>query len=201
MTTNTGINLTKGGAPVRLTKTAAITATASWSSSTDYDLYALVVLWDGSVRHVANFGAAGTPSASSFRGVALSADAGRAAGAAGTAEETLTIQFDDEVAAVVPVAYSAQSNGTGSFREYRVSLAVDNGAGERVTVDAKNANKDRTIYTCVPAVIHNGADGGVWVEYLEAYSKPGSECRPHARLRPNGGVDVVMDAGPRNDYK
>lgn len=197
------INMTKGSAPVRMTKTPStvITATASWSSSTDYDLYALVVMRDGSVQHVANFGAAGVPAVASFRGVALGADVGRAAGASGTAEETLTIQFDNEIAAVVPVAYSAQSNGTGSFREYRVSLAVDNGAGERVTVDAKNGNKDKTIYTCVPAIIHNGIDGNVWVQYLEAYSRPGSECRPAARLRPDGGADVVMDAGPRNDFK
>lgn len=55
------INLSKGNPPVRLTKTAAITATASWSSSTDYDLYALVVGRDGAVHHVANFGAKNKP--------------------------------------------------------------------------------------------------------------------------------------------
>src|SRR3954464_12655081 len=193
MTTNTSINLTKGGAPVRLTKTAAITATASWSSSTDYDLYALVVLTDATVVHVANFGAAGTAASSTFRGVSLGADAGRAAGASGTAEETLTIGFDDGIAAVGPVAYSAQSNGTGSFRRYKVSLAVDNGAGERVTVDAKHANRDDTIYTCVPAVIYNRPDGVV-VEYLEAYSPKGSELRPAVRLLSGGRVEVLMDA-------
>jgi tellurite resistance protein TerA len=194
------INLTKGSAPARMTKTALITATASWSSSTDYDLYALVVMRDGSVVHVANFGAAGIPANPRHRGVSLSADAGRDAGAAGTAQETLTIAFDDEIAAVLPVAYSAQSNGTGSFREYRVSLAVDNGAGERVTLDASNANKDKTIYTCVPAVIHNDPDG-VRVEYCESYSRPGSESRPEVRLLGPGVVGVRMDAGPINDFK
>lgn len=196
-----GINLTKGAAPVRMTKTALVTATAHWSSSTDYDLYALVVMRDGSVHHVANFGAAGIPANPRFGGVELGADAGRAAGSSGTAEETVTIRFTDDVAAVVPVAYSAQSNGTGSFHQYRVSLAVDNGAGERVTVDASNANRDKTIYTCVPAIIHNGTDGGVWVEYLEAYSRPGSENRPSAVLHGDGRVQVLMDAGPRNDFK
>jgi tellurite resistance protein TerA len=195
------INLTKGSAPARLTKTPAITATASWSSSTDYDLYALVVNRDGKVAHVANFGAANTPAQPSHYGVAISADAGRAAGANGTAQETLTIRFDDSIAAVIPVAYSAQSNGTGSFKRYKVGLAVDNGAGEQVTVSADNANRNDTIYTCVPAIIHNGADGNVWVEYLEAYSQPGSENRPAAVLHPDGSVEVRMDAGPRNDYK
>ncbi len=195
------INLTKGSAPARLTKTATITATASWSSSTDYDLYALVVGRDGSVQHVANFGAKNTPANPVYRGIRLGVDAGRAAGASGTAVETLTIAFDDTIAAVIPVAYSAQSNGTGSFHQYKVSLAVDNGAGEQVRVDACNANKNKRIYTCVPAIIHNGVDGSVWVEYLEAYSKPGSEDRPAAVLHPNGAVEVRMDDGPRNDYK
>lgn len=194
------INLTKGSAPARLTKTANITATATWSSSTDYDLYALVVERDGRVAHVANFGAKNTPANPQHRGIRLGRDAGRADGSTGQAVETLTIAFDDSIAAVIPVAYSAQSNGTGSFRRYRVSLTVDNGAGEQVRVDASNANDNDRIYTCVPAIIHNGADG-VWVEYLEAYSKPGSEDRPAAVLHPNGAVEVRMDAGPRNDYK
>jgi len=201
MSIASGINLTKGSTPARLTKTATITATARWSSSTDYDLYALVVHRDGLVVHVANFGAGGTPAQSRHRGVSLGDDAGRAAGSTGEAEETVTIAFTDDIAAVIPVAYSAQSNGTGSFRRYKVSLAVDNGAGERVTVDASNANDNDRIYTCVPAIIHNGADGSVWVEHLEAYSRPGSEDRPAVVLHPNGAVEVRMDAGPRNDYK
>lgn len=195
------INLSKGSTPARLTRTATIRATATWSSSTDYDLYALVVDRDGKVHHVANFDAAGQPTNPVYLGVRLGADAGRSAGSSGTAEETVTVTFDDTIAAVIPVAYSAQSNGTGSFRRYRVSLAVDNGAGERVTVDAASANNDDTIYTCVPAIIHNGTDGNIWVEYVEAYSRPGSECRPDVVLHPNGAVEVRMDAGPRNAYK
>ncbi len=195
------INMRKGDAPVSMRKTNTITATASWSSSTDYDLYALVVERNGRVAHVANFGAKDTPANPQLRGVRLGKDAGRAAGGAGTAVETLTISFDDSIAAVIPVAYSAQSNGTGSFRRYKVSLAVDNGAGEQVTIDASNANKDDSVYTCVPAVIHNGTDGNVWVEYVEAYSQRGSENRPGAVLHPNGAVEVRMDAGPRNDFK
>lgn len=199
--TVTGINLTKGSAPVRLAKTHTITAAMSWSTATDYDLYALVVNRDGTVHHVARFAARNTPAQAAYKGVTQDGDAGRAAGGSGVAVETLTIRFDDTVAAVIPVAYSAQSNGTGSFRRYRVALTVDNGAGGRVTVDATNANDNDRIYTCVPAIIHNGADGGVWVEYVEAYSRPGSEDRPHAELLPTGAVRVLMDAGPRNAYK
>lgn len=197
--TTSGVNLTKGGS-ARLTKTAVVTATTSWSTSTDYDLYALVVDRDGAVHHVAMFGAAGQPACASWRGVVHKGDVGRAAGGQGIAVETLEITLSDDIAAVVPVAYSAQSNGTGSFRRYRVSLAVTNGTGEQATVDASNASSNDTVYTCVPAVIYNRADGVV-VEHLEAYSKPGSENRPAAELRPDGTVRVRMDAGPRNDYK
>jgi len=192
------INLSKGQAAVSLTKTASLQVHASWPAKTDYDLYALIVNRDGTVEHVANFGATGVPPLAAYKGVSISADAGRGGG--GTSTETLTVNLDDSIAAVVPVAYSAQSNGTGSFRYYRVSLAVDNGAGDRIEIDASNANEDRAIYTCVPAIIHNGADGNVWVEPVELYSRRGSENRPAAALV-NGRTVVTMDAGPRNNYK
>jgi tellurite resistance protein TerA len=101
---------------------------------------------------------------------------------------------------VVPFAYSAQSNGTGSFFRYQVSLSVDNGAGGRIEIDASNANDDDRVYTCVPAVLHNGEDGNVWVEPVELYSARKSENRPDVRLI-NGRAQVFMDRGPRNAYK
>lgn len=194
--------MTKGSAPARLAKTPTLMASMSWPAATDYDLYALVVTRDGRVHHVARFGAVGIPPQPKFRGVSQNGDARRSRGRTATmATETLTIRFDDAVAAVIPVAYSAQSNGTGSFRRYGVSLAVDNGAGQQVRIDAVNASSHDRVYTCVPAVIHNGVDGGVWVEYVEAYSRPKSERRPNALLLPTGGIQVQMDAGPRNEFK
>lgn len=191
------INLSKGQSAVSMRKTASIRVDASWPAKTDYDLYALVVNRDGTVVHVANFGATGVPPLAAYKGVSISADAGRAGG--GTSTETLTVNLDDSIAAVVPVAYSAQSNGTGSFRRYQVSLAVDNGAGDRITVDASNASDNDRIYTCVPAVIHNNTDGTISIEPVEMYSQ-GGENRPAAHLV-NGGAVVTMDAGPRNNYK
>ncbi len=195
--TTTAISLSKGQAPVSIRKTASLQAQASWPAKTDYDLYALVVNRDGTVVHVANFGAAGVPPLAAYKGIRISPDAGRGRG--GVSTETLTVNLDDSIAAVVPVAYSAQSNGSGSFYKYRVSLAVDNGAGGRIEMDASNASRNDGVYTCVPAIIHNGTDGNAWVEPVELYSR-GGENRPAAHLV-DGRVVVVMDAGPRNDYK
>lgn len=193
------INLAKGQAAVSLRKTAAIQVHATWPARTDYDLYALVLNRDGSVVHVAMFGAHGHPPIPRYKGIEHSGDATRGKG---TSTETLTMNLDDSIAAVVPVAYSAQSNGTGSFRRYKVGLAVDNGAGDRVEYDAASASDNDRIYSCVPVVIHNGADGNVWIEPVELYSRPGSENRPAVTFDSAlGRAIVTMDVGPLNNYK
>lgn len=199
------INLQKGQSAVSLRKTASLRVEASWPAATDYDLYALVLNRDGTVVHVANFGATGIPAQPAYKGVKLSPDAGRIPGG-GTSTETLTVNFDDSIAAVVPVAYSAQSNGTGSFRRYQVTLNVDNGAGEQVEMAASNASDNDHVYTCVPAVIINNADGTVSIDPVELYSR-GGENRPDVAFKKVGvfgketRVVVEMDAGPRNNYK
>lgn len=184
------------GARVTIEKTPVITAKCEWSSNTDYDLYALVLLKDGRELVVSTFGSQAQiePTPNVLNGaVRHLGDVGR--GAAGKAQETIEIRLTDEIAAVVPVAYSAQSNGSGSFRRYQVSLGLDNGQGTSVTIDSKNASKDDGIYTVAIGIIRNTADGVV-VESLEAYSKRGSENRPAFK---NG--QLVMDAGARNLYK
>ncbi|PJI95105.1 TerD family protein [Luteimicrobium subarcticum] len=191
------INLSKGQG-IRLTKTPLVTATISWPPATDYDVYALVLYRDGRQVTVSAFGTKDAPRdfslATEDGAVTHLGDVQRGGGAVAT--ETVEIRLGPDVAAVVPVAYSAQSNGTGSFRKYRVSMRIDNGAGEAVVVDAPNASKSSTVYTCVPGIVLNGPDG-VRVEALELYSAPGSERRPV--IGPDG--QVVMDAGPVNAYK
>ncbi len=188
------VNLTKGGA-VNLTKTASMSATCSWPTQTDYDVYALVEYVDGHVETVSTFGTSKDASfslSSSDGAVRHTGDVQRGDGSMGT--ETIEISLNDQIAAVVPVVYSAQSNGAGSFRKYGVSMALDNGAGEQVVISASEASSDRTVYTCVPGIIRNGDQ--VRVEALELYSKKRSEKRPVLQ-----GGQVVMDAGPRNAYK
>lgn len=189
------IDLTKG-ARVTIEKTAVIRARATWSSNTDYDLYALVRLRNGSELVVSTFGSQEQrkPTPTVLNGaVRHLGDVGR--GVPGVAEEIIEIRLTDEIEEIIPVAYSAQSNGTGSFRRYQVSLGIDNGEGTEVTIDAKNANNDDAVYTVAIGSIRN-TPNGVVIEHLEAYSKPGSENRPKFVRG-----QLVMDAGSRNLYK
>ncbi|MFD6471818.1 TerD family protein [Streptomyces goshikiensis] len=202
------INMKKGDAPVSLTKTAGVTARMRWSSYTDYDLYVIVLRTNGDVEYVATFEAHGVAARLSTADGAVKhlGDVGR--GARGIAEETVEIELNDSIRAVVPVAYSAQSNGRGSFHRYRVSLEIDNGTeGEKVEISAENANNDARVYSCVPGMIENTQDA-VIVHALEQYSRRGSENRPTMKLGRSGllrkgaeTIEVVMDAGPRNRYK
>ncbi len=194
------VNLTKNSSPVILEKTAEITASISWESGTDYDVYALVLLNDGRQIDVATFGADGVlPQMNYDNGsVVHTGDVGRGGG--GRKTEILKIRLNPKICAVVPVAYSARSNGTGSFYRYKVTMTIDNHQGATVVIPAENANQDNKIYTCVPGMILNEAHGAVIVP-LEFYSKPKSERRPRVRKSQDGRVEVVMDEGPTNNYK
>ncbi|KAD3720670.1 hypothetical protein GD627_07675 [Arthrobacter yangruifuii] len=189
------ISLEKGNR-VTIAKTPIITARCEWSSNTDYDLYALVILRDGTELVCSTFGseAQPVPTPELLDGaVRHLGDVGR--GQNGKAQETIEIRLTDQIEAVVPIAYSAQSNGMGSFRKYGVSLGIDNGSGTSVTIDSANASKRMSVFTVAIGVIRNTADGVV-VESLETYSKSLSEFRPAWQ---NG--QVVMDAGSKNIFK
>ena len=204
------INLRKGE-QVTITKTPRIVATCTWPRATDYDIFALVRYRDGRVDTFSTFGTG--EDTNDFRlatgdgAVRHTGDIGRAnqqrrgwrkrpADAPQAGQETIEINLTPQIAAVVPVVYSAQSNGSGSFRRYRVGMAIDNGGGDTVTIDATNASDDDAVYTCVPGIIINDPDG-VRIQFLELYSAQGSENRPVI------GEDLIvrMDAGPVNAFK
>ena len=111
-------------------------------------------------------------------------------------KETIEINLNHDVLAVVPVVYSAQSNGNGSFRQYQVSMAIDNGGGDTVTIEASSASDNDVVFTCVPSIIINDSDG-VRIQFLESYSAAESERRPDI------GADLVVttDTGPVNAFK
>jgi tellurite resistance protein TerA len=194
------INLDKGQKPVLIEKTPEITATVSWKTGTDYDIYALVYTKNGKQIDVAMFGAQGTPPLRRFGNGAVEhmGDVGRFSGS--TKKEVIKLRLTNDILAVVPVVYSAQSNGTGSFYRYKVSMSIDNHSGTSVTISSKNANNNDTIYTCVPGILHN-TDDGVIISPLELYSAPNSEFRPKLVMGSSSMVEVLMDQGPINDYK
>jgi tellurite resistance protein TerA len=194
------ISLEKGQKPVIIEKTPEITATVSWKTGTDYDIYALVYTKGGKQIDVAMFGAKGTPPLRSFGNGAVEhmGDVRRNSGS--TKTEVIKLRLNNDILAVVPVVYSAQSNGTGSFYRYKVSMSIDNHNGTSVTISAKNANNNDRIYSCVPGILHNTPDG-VMISPLELYSTPNSEFRPKLKMGSSGMVEVIMDKGPINDYK
>ena len=208
------ISLDKGQR-VTIEKTATTTAVVSFSSETDYDVYAVILLKDGTEKVCSTFGSAAQPDPTpQVLGVRHLGDVVRGGGS-DINTETLEIALSDEIDQIAVVAYSAQSNGTGSFRKYNVSMTVDNGAGTTVSIDAKSANSNNTVYTCVPAIIRN-TDDGVVIEQVEMYSKPGSENRPTFTsggfVKKSGGLfgkkttepsegGLVMDAGSKNEFK
>ncbi|MFB7858941.1 TerD family protein [Rhodococcus qingshengii] len=212
------INLKKGDAPVSLTKGSGIVLNCSWDSDTDYDLVALVLYKDGHVETVATFGAetkprvtpnAVFPQEKTPDGAVI--HGGDAVNGQGDSGETINVTLNDNIRAIVPVCYSAQSNGVGSFKQYMVSMTVSDGAGQTAKVEAIHASNDSNIYTCVPGWVEN-TDSGVLVHYLEAYSERNSENRPIVRFKqvkkgmfsraePTDQVEIVMDKGPRNDDK
>lgn len=207
------ISLTKGQR-VSIEKSPVITARIEWPAATDYDVFAHVRYADGHDETVATFGTKEQPQAtqrSSDGAVTHLGDVGRARTArtggglfgrkkqsppAPMTSETIEIRLNPKVVAVLPVVYSAQSNGTGSFRRYQVSMSIDNGAGTSVRIDASNASDHDNIYTCVPGIVVNSPDG-VIVDSLELYSAPTSELRPVL----DDHLTVHMDAGGLNLYK
>ncbi|HCO80012.1 MULTISPECIES: TerD family protein [Bacillus] len=194
------ISLDKGHKPIIIEKTPEITATVSWESGTDYDIYALVYMKSGKQIDVAMFGAKGVPALKSYGNGAVEhmGDVGRDRESMKT--EVIKLRLNDDILAVVPVVYSAQSNGTGSFYRYRVSMSIDNHQGTSVTIHAKHANDNDRIYSCVPGILQNTNDG-VIIRPLELYSKPNSERRPKLKMKYSNEIDVLMDKGPINDYK
>jgi len=193
------IDLAKGEG-ISLKKTPRIVARCTWPTKTDYDVLALVAYADGRVEHVATFGTQDGPRASAATAdgaVRHLGDVRRGDGQVGS--ETIEIALNDRIAAIIPVVYSAQSNGTGSFRQYQVSMEIDNGEDSVVSVDARNALDDPNVYSCVPGVILNGKNG-VRVEAVELYSARNSESRPGVQMAADS-LTVTMDQGPVNVYK
>ncbi|MEV6179257.1 TerD family protein [Streptomyces sp. NPDC052015] len=104
--------------------------------------------------------------------------------------EAVQIVRPDEQGYVLLCAYSAVSNGFGSFRSFGAKVVVDDGRGSTVTVPLYENTKTR-YWVAIALVDFTSADGAA-IHHVEAYSARMTERRP--LLHPDGTIE--MNAGP-----
>ncbi|WP_189706366.1 TerD family protein [Streptomyces phaeofaciens] len=104
--------------------------------------------------------------------------------------EAVKIVRPDEQGYVLLCAYSAVSNGFGSFRSFGAKVVVDDGRGSTVTVPLYENTKTR-YWVAIALVDFTSADGAE-IRHVEAYSARMTERRPV--LHADGTIE--MNAGP-----
>ncbi|KOG07967.1 hypothetical protein ADK35_03570 [Streptomyces viridochromogenes] len=104
--------------------------------------------------------------------------------------ETLRIVRPDQQGYVLLCAYSAVSNGFGSFRSFGAKVVVTDGRGSTVTVPLFENTKTR-YWVAIALVDFTDFDGAA-IHHVEAYSGRMTERRPV--LHTDGTVE--MNAGP-----
>ncbi|MET9732064.1 TerD family protein [Streptomyces sp. NPDC006458] len=105
-------------------------------------------------------------------------------------KETVRIVRPDQQGYVLLCAYSAVSNGFGSFRSFGAKVVVTDGRGSTVTVPLFENTKTR--YWVAIALVDFTDPDGAAIRHVEAYSGRMTERRPV--LHPDGAVE--MNAGP-----
>ncbi|RBM18581.1 TerD family protein [Streptomyces sp. PT12] len=105
-------------------------------------------------------------------------------------KETIRITRPADQGYVLFCAYSALSNGAGSFLSFGAHVVVSDGRGSEVTVPL--FEKTRTRYWVAIALADFTASGGVAIRQIEAYSARMTEKRP---LLHRDGT-IAMNAGP-----
>ncbi|MFC4464670.1 TerD family protein [Streptomyces xiangluensis] len=104
--------------------------------------------------------------------------------------ETVRIVRPDEQGYVLLCAYSAVSNGFGSFRSFGAKVVVTDGRGSTVTVPLFENTKTR--YWVAIALVDFTDPDGAAIHHIEAYSGRMTERRPV--LHQDGAVE--MNGGP-----
>ncbi|MVN87107.1 hypothetical protein GO986_10035 [Deinococcus sp. HMF7620] len=170
----------KKNASVNIEKGKKITITLQWAGQGDLDLYAFYVLKDGTTGKVyyREQGASRRPPY-----ITLSGDSRKAG------QETAVIHRPDELAHVVFAAYSAVSNGAGSFASYKPLTIFTDDLGQEVTAPVLGRNHF-SFWVALSAIDLTGAQAKI--SHLERYSSFGTERSPvlHAsgKLEMNKGV-------------
>lgn len=152
---------------ISITKTEKIVATLEWDSKKDLDLYCFYVLKDGTEGKVyyRNLGHANKPPYITLSGDSLQAGI-----------ETITVHSPSKLKYVLFAAYSAISNGIGSFKKMKAKAIVDNQMGQRITSPLFEENK--FAYWVAIAKIDLTDLDDMEVSHVETYSKSGVERSP-----------------------
>ncbi|MFB7293800.1 hypothetical protein [Actinacidiphila glaucinigra] len=104
--------------------------------------------------------------------------------------ETIRVRRASAQGYALICAYSAVSNGFGSFRSYGARAVVTDGRGSTVTVPLYEENS--FAYWVAIAFVDFTDPGGVGIQHVERYGRRWSESRPV--LHTDG--TIVMDRGP-----
>lgn len=161
------IELSKPGS-VSIRKSASAMAMLVWENPRkDLDLYCFYVTKSGECGKVyyKNRGSGRKPPY-----IELDRDA------QGAGRETIRIYRTDELKYVLFCAYSAVSNGFGSFKGMKARAVVDNGEGQRVETWLQK--KNAFAYWVAIAKIDFTGDDSMEVGQVETYSKSGVENSP-----------------------
>jgi uncharacterized protein involved in tellurium resistance len=188
---NTGISLTKGSnASISLAKHAEVRATLEWDGGSafrrakgaDLELYALYVTKEQASKLSKGKGGAIYWNNLQQPGIRHHGDSLE------PGVETVTITDPSKFDYVLIVAYSAISNGAGSFKSYGAKAVVTDNMSQTVTVPLFDNTES---YWVAIALIDLKTDGKINIKHVETYSA-GGEARPV--LYTDG--TFKMDVGP-----
>lgn len=167
---------------ISIAKSEKIVATLEWENpKKDLDLYGFYVLQDGTTGKV-YYREMGAANKAPY--ITLDGDS-RTAG-----QETIVLHDPTKVKYVLIAAYSAVSNGFGSFKKMKAQAVVDNQLGQRITSGL--FQKNNFAYWVAIAKIDLSDAQNISISHVESYSKSGSERSPE--LYADGHFE--MNKGP-----
>lgn len=152
---------------ISIKKTTKVVATLEWKSKKDLDLYCFYVTKDGTegkvyYRDLGN--------SNKFPFITLDGDSKN------SGKETVTVHNPSQLHYVLFAAYSAVSNGIGSFKAMKAKAVVDNQMGQTITSPLFENNK--YAYWVAIAKIDFTDMHEMKVSHVETYSKSGTERSP-----------------------
>ncbi len=152
---------------ISIKKTAKVVATLEWKSKKDLDLYCFYVTKDGTEGKI-YYKDMGSTTKSPF--ITLDGDS------LNFGKETITVHNPSQLHYVLFAAYSAVSNGVGSFKAMKAQAVVDNQMGQKITSPLFENNK--FAYWVAIAKIDFTDAHEMGVSHVETYSESGTERSP-----------------------